>query len=96
MKEGFAAHLIKVGDQEYKSAIVLVDEHSVLQEIIPLNRETPFTRFFDGMLRLVPCGAPCDNSCAVTPGEKISVWQYYPFDLLAGCETSQTRTKLLK
>lgn len=82
MTTGFAAHLILMADTQYKSAIVLIDDNHVLKEIRPLDRETPFTRFYDGALLVLERDAtPEAPGRTPKPGERISVWQQIPFNL---------------
>ena len=93
MTEGFAAHLIMTPEARFKSAIALVDEAGVLKEVRSLDRETPFTRFYDGALLILRHDAtPSDPGCAPGMGDRISVWQIYPFNLQAGCPLENTRT----
>lgn len=91
MKEGFAAHLITIGTTQYKSAIAIIDEDSIFYEIRPFDRETPFTRFYDGMLHI----ATPENK-EPQAGDVVTIVQYYPYDLQQRHETSLTRGKKIR
>lgn len=92
MKKGFAAHLILTSDRRIKSAIVLIDEKGYLSEICVLNRETPFTRFYDGALLLLRANAtPTEPGLSPEKGDPVSIWQFYPYDLVQGVELPHTR-----
>lgn len=93
MLHGFAAHLILMPHSRVKSAIALVDEQGILQEIRPLNRETPFTRFYDGALLLLRSEAtPANPGVDPSIGERVAIWQLYPYDLLAQTSLDTTRS----
>lgn len=95
MTTGCAAHLIFIGEEHYKRAIVLLDDDCILKEIIPLNFETPFTRFYDGALLVLERDATPDNpGKKPQPGEAVSVWQQMPFDLQE--QKSLPATRLLR
>ncbi|MGL4293954.1 MAG: hypothetical protein ACRCSQ_10295 [Bacteroidales bacterium] len=92
MTEGFAAHLILVPGARYKCAMLLVDENHALKEIRPLDRETPFTRFYDGALLVLRNDAtPEAPGVAPVAGDRISIWKLYPYNLPDGCELPDTR-----
>ncbi|MEG1586899.1 MAG: hypothetical protein RR346_08485 [Bacteroidales bacterium] len=98
MTEGFAAHLILMPDKQFKSAIALINDQGCLIEIRALDREIPFTRFYDGALVILPAGASPDlySGSAPLPGEKVSVWRLYPYNLQERCQTELTRAFKLK
>lgn len=92
MIQGFAAHLIEINGTNYKNMIVMINGENRFVELRSLDRETPFTRFFDGMLKVVR-----RNDEAVGCGEEInhedvvSIWQYNPYDLFGEKELPETR-----
>lgn len=91
MTEGFAAHIIKLSDRILKSSIALI-ENGVLIDIIPLNRETPFTKFFDGALVLVKEGETPDHMGEIADkGDRVSLWQIYPYNLIENRTVENSR-----
>lgn len=93
MKEGFAAHLVLMPHKQVRSAIVLVDECGILREIRALDRETPFTRFYDGAIRVVKRDAdPANPGDDPLVGDPVAIWQLYPYDLHAQQQLPNTRT----
>lgn len=93
-KEGFAAHLITISGTQHKSAIAIVGEDEILLDIIPLDRETPFTKFYDGALTIHLFGSDLDQPVSI--GDRIEIWQWYPYDLFARVPMSYTRKLRVK
>ena len=107
MIKGYAAHIIVLNGEVYKSAIVMLDESDNFMEIKKLNRETPFTRFFDGTLVVAPSGMTTGPDYVeklnlinefpnIEKGTKVNILQINPYDLHNMKALSSSRVFSLK
>ena len=88
MKQGFAAHQIQINGETHKSVIAIIDQEHRFDVLIPLNRETPFTRFFDGLLEIVCADNVVED---VKSGKIVEVWQTNPYDLFENKKLENSR-----
>ena len=63
MLQGFAANIIVLNGHRHKNALLRTDSGR-LHSLLPLSAELPFTRFFDGLLLVLPAEAPAPTVTA--------------------------------
>ena len=107
MRHGFAAHVIILNNEVHKQSMVMVDDNFNFLEIRKLDRETPFTRFYDGTLIVTPVGCNIgvdfadnkDNMAnvpIVDTATKVNIMQINPFDLFNMHSIPKSRVFCLK
>lgn len=69
----------------------MINSENRFVELRPLDRETPFTRFFDGMLKVVHLSEEVASGGEINHEDVISIWQYNPYDLFGEKEQAETR-----
>ena len=93
MKKGYASNYIINGDKTYINSLIIV-ENGIFINILPLNKEYPVTKFYDGALILTPVGATIQsNDKEITEGEKIDIWQIFNY---ADCRDNKELYKTRK
>lgn len=74
MTKGFASNLLINGDKKIINGVVFTED-DILKDIKILNREYPFTSFFDGAILICREGVkPFEEDQEVNTGEKITIW----------------------